>query len=506
MNNVTKEDRLFLLIQCINLLFLETQTQKGIHSENLISNVTDRMKEVNQNQYDEPMETNLKIVIDWIIKDKNENLVNKEQVIQKIRMVTLEKDYLLKALLDGIHYTDEKERDKAILSIRKQLSNAIKKMDIYRTFSKYSSEFVFYNPRLDYVSLIKEFVEKAEQFTKEIVDNKHPSIIESVDFTKPEEIEKILNEAKDEMSLDGILKTGWQGFNRMVGCHGGLRRGEFILVGGLQHNFKSGFVNTLFKQIALYNKPYLKNKKKKPLLLHITLENKTQDNVAWLYSNLKENETNEKHSINTTDVKEASDYISKELGKNGYHTNMLKMDGNNVTYHDLIDILLNYEQEGYEIHLVVCDYLAHLNRKGLNSNGAIGADLKDLFRRLRNFCTPKGITFLTPHQLSSEAKNLTRQGIVNLVTYIAGKGYYESCKGLDAEVDLEINIHKIEIDGKFYLLINRAKHRSVELTPKKYWFFILPFNDIGAIRDDINKDDTALYAIPKGSMNEEWLN
>ena len=45
---------------------------------------------------------------------------------------------------------------------------------------------------------------------------------------------------------------------------GGLRRGEMIVVGGIQFGFKSGMLMNLPRQVALYNKPYMLDTIKKP--------------------------------------------------------------------------------------------------------------------------------------------------------------------------------------------------------------------------------------------------
>jgi hypothetical protein len=113
-----------------------------------------------------------------------------------------------------------------------------------------------------------------------------------------------------------------------------------------------------------------------------------------------------------------------------------------------------------------------------------------MFRRLRNFCGPKKITVMTPHQLSTEAKMLIRNGMdEKFVQEIANKGYYDGCKTIDQEVDGELYIHIVKADGRSWLTIQRGKHRLVKQTAQEYLNCTLPFEDIGDIRDDINGPD-----------------
>lgn len=85
---------------------------------------------------------------------------------------------------------------------------------------------------------------------------------------------------------------------------------------------------------------------------------------------------------------------------------------------------------------------------------------------------------------------LIRQGAEEtFVKEIANKGYYDSCKTIDQEVDLELYIHKVIADGKSWLCVQRGKHRLIKQTPEEYKYTVLPFYDIGDLREDINGPD-----------------
>jgi hypothetical protein len=286
------------------------------------------------------------------------------------------------------------------------------------------------------------------------------------------------------------MKTGWQAINRML--QGGFRRGEECVIGALQHNFKTGFSLSLFKHIALYNTPYMINPKKKPLLLRISFEDPLELNLPFLYRNIKENETYEHANVSSTSAKEMAGFIHEKLTVNGYEVIIAYVNPTLWGYRDLQNYVLSLEAEGYEIHVLMVDYLNMLDKRGLDNSGPTGANIRDMFRRMRNFCAPRKITFITPHQLSTEAKMLIRQGNEeNFVKDIANKGYYDGCKTIDQEVDLELYIHKVIADGKSWLCVQRGKHRLIQQTKEEYKFTVLPFEDIGDIRDDVNGPDTS---------------
>lgn len=314
-------------------------------------------------------------------------------------------------------------------------------------------------------------------------------VVDYVDFDSEIELRDLFQRAKEEVTLEGILRTGYQALNRMMGDYGGFRRGDMIVVGAFQHNYKTGFTLNLTKQIALYNKPYMINPDKKPLILHISSENHATDNIMLLYKSLMENLTGEVCDTSTLDEAYAAKWIKEQMEVNGYHFKMMRVNPSVYSYSSLFATINQLESEGFEIHLMCIDYLNMFNKAGC-VNTFTGSDTRDLFRRVRNFCSERKITVITPHQISTEAKQLLRQGIDNIVKELANKSYWDSCKTLDQEVDIELLIHIEKVNGKSFLSVQRGKHRkSGAITPDRDLYTVLPFFDIGAIRDDINGQD-----------------
>ncbi len=152
--------------------------------------------------------------------------------------------------------------------------------------------------------------------------------------------------------------------------------------------------------------------------------------------------------------------------------------------------------DGYEIHMLNIDYLAMMSTKGCKQ-GATGQDIRDLFRRTRNIIESKKILCITPHQLSTDAKKLTRQGVEDFVKEIANKGYWDSCTTIDQEVDMEIYQHKVEINGEAYLTFQRGKHRGV--APHNEQYTVYKFDkDRGYIDDDVLGPDMSRKRVAAG--------
>ena len=80
-------------------------------------------------------------------------------------------------------------------------------------------------------------------------------------------------------------------------------------------------------------------------------------------------------------------YVKQRLGINGYEIKLLRVDPTKWTYMHLLNKVLELEASGYEIHVLMVDYLGLLPTTGCLV-GPMGSDVRDMFRRVRNFCAP----------------------------------------------------------------------------------------------------------------------
>jgi len=452
----------------------------------------------------------LRSTVLWMADNSLDYQYDSEELLQRIRVNVGDDQSLFDAMKDvvSLREVDQADNLKRVLSYRKMLKEHLDHIQIKVVLKEAYGKANFDSEGIsDWTSFALEIADKLEPFTNKSEDDDHPSIVAGVSFSNKEALTKVMIAGKQELSLDGVLKSGWQALNRMLGKAGGFRRGESVVIQALQHNFKSGFMMSLLKHFALFNTPYMRDPSKKPLLLFISYENELKDNVMWLYKNIRENETGEYCDIASIDPESAALYCVEKLGVNGYNVEMLRIDPSDFTYRDLFDLVMKYESMGYEIHALMIDYLNMQSKKGCNT-GPHGEEIRDIFRRVRNFTSKRGILFITPHQMSTDAKILVRGGTERLTEAVANKGYYDGCKRIDQEVDLElvVNIEKVGLDS--YLDIHRGKHRGVEVTSAAHLGTILKFESVGGILDDLHGRDLSRKFIGGQAMadggGKEW--
>lgn len=489
-------DKKLLLVKCVTLLFRESQLQNITdNSSNLVKTITSSISlpevSVGMVNTERDLLVGLKDICTEMCGFDPTHQYAKVELLQKIRHVTRDEESLYTSFSEGIETDlEENELKKFCINLRFSLNEYQREEKVTSIISSAARKLRFDR---DSIPSISQFVSEVQTELEPYLNvgkTEDPAILSSVDLDDIDSIKNVLDKARELNDEKGMMKLGWQGINRMT--QGGLRRGECIVVGALQHNFKTGFTLSLFKHIALYNKPYMLDPKKKPLLLRISFEDPLSLNIPFLYRNIYENKTGMMADLKGRSLDDLSRYINQELTVNGYHIKMMHVNPSLWTHRDLFNLIIKLESEGYEIHLCGLDYLPMLPTTGCTEGGPIGSAMRDMYRRTRNFFSSRRITLMTPHQLSTDAKMLIRNGMdEKFVSEVANKGYYDGCRTIDQEVDLEIYIHKVVVDGRSYLTVQRGKHRLIKQTAEEHKFCVLPFNDIGDIRDDVNGSDTS---------------
>lgn len=493
-----------LLVKSITLLYRESQLPNQTeNSSDLVKNILFLIKTPENfiiTDFGKDVISSLRSTAVWMANNPFNYVYNKNELLQRLRVNVGDDDGLFEAFQDGIsEELGEDELKKTCLSRRESLKKFLDQTRVKEILDTFTKKVKFQEESIDWRHFVREVVTSLEPFVSTDETGAHSSIVDDVNFSDVAKMRSILSRGIAELDTRGIIQFGWQGLNRMFGNSRGGRRGEMIVVGALQHNFKSGFCIDTMKHAALYNRPNCRDPNKKGMLMRISLENDAPNDILTLYKSLAENETGLPVDISSISEEEVSGYVRDKLTATGFELNMCRLDPSEFTYHDLFDRINKYEADGFEIHGLWIDYLNMMSKRGC-AQGPAGVEVRDLFRRTRNFTSKKGILCITPHQLSTQAKDLVRLGTENFVQEIANKGYYDSCKTIDQEVDMEIYIHKIEVNGEAYLAMQRGKHRKVGITKHSDLYCVYKFDDIGGIRDDIMSRDMSRKHVGGSTM------
>lgn len=441
---------------------------------------------------------NLMNTIHWMLEQPLSEPFDKQQLLQRIRLDCLEQSHVYEILADGLYDIEDDAHISKVCSLYyNELRNLITRRRVFETFKNTYMDIS--NGRLG----DKEFFDAMANLKLSLdtieMDTENPEemscmidgfIADSEDDI--EKVERMFVKAMERNSPEGGFVTGWQGFNKMLGSVGVLRRGTLGLIGAMQHRNKSGVLLKLFTHLALYNKPhfFFPERAKKALLIHLSTENEVEENTLQIYKNMREQETGEYVDIRKIDPREASRYVLNVFNNAGFSVCMRRVDG--MSYKQLANLIDHFERMGYEVMALFIDYLKMFSSEGLDRNGPTGAWLQELFNKVRNLCSVKRILGMTVHQLSSDAKMRARDGNdEEFVDQVAGLSYWDGCKGIDREIDLEVIVDIVKEPGKrqswqvFALGKDRQPDNGSTKPEDKH--FAMPFQTIGMLPDDYGK-------------------
>jgi len=479
-----------VLMQCVSTVYLISKTkgkwERQLDTIRIVVNRIELSASVLGENNDYLAGESIKSALDWMLRVVGSVEFDKDDLLAKVRIDLKDNPSVVKELERMLMVECDLERSvKRINSTVGELRYQLKQERIKDVVSKVNKRIRYSSGEVDYRQELKDLQDGITEFTGDVDSGEKPGFGGRLTLSNLDSIIEVLDKSKDNHSSEGVMQTGLVGFNRGCGV-GGMRRGELVNVGALSHNYKSFMLNYLARSVALHNKPHMWDKKKKPLILKISFENTLDQDFPVIYKEMIEAETGVKMDVRSVNSREAAKYVIGKLGENGYEFMMLFYEANSFSIDHLLDVLSELEAEGYEIHLLVIDYLSQLFKVSGGGDGRDAA-INDLFQVLRNHTYPRGITVVTAHQLSTEAQNLVREGTNNLPKAVSNKGYYQYSKSLHQKFDLEWVLHIHEHLGRKYLHFGRGKHRGLDVTPEKHKYFCYELKEIGGLIDDIHE-------------------
>lgn len=382
-----------ILVASIVLLFREREgTQDEVDSSELVKSILNISKPKKKEfAYDGEIGDVNSEIIDFINKMIQEpeaynditTLLGELKIIFRNNEVYYDsiKDQLSAEMTDG-------GKKRSMATLRNKLHKYYNEMIIIQQLNRLSFNFsngkVEKSVQEDLMAVLPEL----EVLCKKTRAN-DPGIMDSLSLSSTDDIANIQKKLLEEKEEGGVLKTGWKQLNRMI--DGGFYKGETTMICALQHNYKSGFVQSLVMQLARHNKPRMKDPNKKPAIMYISLEDDMEKILRFMYRYLFYNENKElpdgtPHDITMLTPEQIREYINSQIGITGYEVILLRVDPALWTYHDVIATMNKYEALGYELHALLIDYINKLPTIGC-TQGPAGVDVRDLWNRLRNACS-----------------------------------------------------------------------------------------------------------------------
>jgi len=378
-----------LLTKCITLLYRESQLKdKSENSSDLVRTVLESVSvpetTIGMNTDRDVIKALKETTLEMCLQPVDHEY-DKYSLLETLKMNCGYDDRLYDALDSSIGQDIvDGQLKRSVVNIRKSIANYFKAKQIETILNKAAHDFRFKREAIGDINTFVAGVISQLEPLQIATSSKDPGVVSDLDISDQESTAAVFTEIKANNKTDGVLVTGWQDLNTML--QGGFRRGEFIVDTRLQHKYKTGFGLSIFQQIPIYNTPKLINPNRRPLMLYISFEDDLKNSLQFIYQKLKFEEYGEPVDIKSIEVSEAdmASYIKTKLGVNGFHIKMRRVDPSQWTYRSICNYIIELEAEGYEIVYIFMDYLAMVPTTGCTI-GPMGTDIRDLFRRIRNF-------------------------------------------------------------------------------------------------------------------------
>lgn len=497
-----------LLLKAIALLLCESRLAgNGDSSAELVRRIIKESVSPDMvigRSVDGEVATGLKRIAAQMVENPPNHVYDIETVVLEVKLACAS-DETITPLIELFLDVKPEDQDKLklkVINLRKGFDHHFAEKDLKARLTKASIGFSTDRDSIPSVrNYVAQLIADLEKYTVS-ADERDPAINYCLDMADDDSTLNLIDRIQNQENGKHLLRTGWQGMNRLL--DGGWRPGEQWVIGAQEHNWKTGFSLTLFRQVAEVNDAVLINEGsgKIPALVRFSFEDSAEANLEFLFKSLWENENGTIVDKMPEDKEFVSKYIKDKMQAKGWRVFLYDVNPSMWTYKDICNEILRLEARGFEIRLMMLDYLLKIPTTGCDQ-GPHGVDIRNLYERVKAFCAPKKITMITPHQLSPDAKNVARAGTNNFVKDMMGGGYYSGTKQLGQVVDGEIFIN-IEKDARenFYLAIQRGKHRKIRQTPVEHRYIVMQFVAGGIIPDDLNKDDTTRTKVGGPTMSE----
>ena len=228
-----------LLVKIITLLFLESvSNQKNNSSRDLAAIAVGQIKTPDATVLTDFSRDSLGHLLDiarWMIGGTPESGFDKNDILQRVRVATETENFIYDALASAIEGEKTPEEIiKITRSARDYINESINRNVVTNIVRDAYFQVQFKSEGVDWNHYVKELLLKLDPY-KNTQTHTKTSLVESIDFANMDSIQESFKMAVQSIGADGILKFGWQAFNRMFGEYGGARRGDInspVLVGG----------------------------------------------------------------------------------------------------------------------------------------------------------------------------------------------------------------------------------------------------------------------------------
>tara|TARA_B100000700_G_scaffold208593_1_gene229283 strand:- start:40382 stop:42199 length:1818 start_codon:yes stop_codon:yes gene_type:complete len=303
----------------------------------------------------------------------------------------------------------------------------------------------------------------------------------NVENNEPTEALRELMKGAKRKEFPGF-KTRWKALNRILSPTAKLERGKSLLIGGLEHNYKTGLLTDLFVDCCVLNSPD-DVAKDKSLNIYITTETLKSMVISDIYESMTGSPCDNGVAV--------EDFVNDGLGKSGFHYQIFQANPNAFDYDDLINKLQFHIDTGWDIHCVFIDNVLLVNDKSTS--------LDSMLAKLKEFMTKNNILFVGTHWLSQKAhrtlmyEQKKANNTSSFLENIVDDNLWFSSNQVPRLFNVELFVDTVKSSGDDYLHVARGMGDGLGGIPFKDRNFYLPFSEYcSRVKSDVRNVDISI--------------
>lgn len=235
-----------------------------------------------------------------------------------------------------------------------------------------------------------------------------------------ESMEKAAYQAKNASKEGSVIRLGVKALNALYSDKYGAETSRFYLTLGLPGMWKSGYLWEVASMAQRYNPNMITNDPtKKPAILYISSENTFLESVERILTN----KTGSYEMINQMDPVEMVNILRTTYEFNDEYVQVyFKFRKNReITVLDIYDMCQEIGDMGYEVRLIVQDYLNRM--EAVNKSVDERIRLINLTNECRDCAVELDVAWMTASQLNREAMvkldEMAKQNVADPVKYLS---------------------------------------------------------------------------------------
>lgn len=480
---------LLVLVKLLSAMY----QAKILKDKNLIQELTEMLDELpapnpDVMTQDKNVRESIRAAIHWLLNEAEEEPALIKSMLMQRAALFIKGDMELKSAIEaGLEDFDSEElRRRVAYKQITDIRNGMQDELFDKKFKRALKEVVY----KDLADIKREDLSLVMDLIQERVNSafgeRQSEVVLSVNTANPESMSAVIEMAKKENSPDGVLKMGIQGLNQGLEPDGGLRRSKHYMLEALTNRGKSFAMAHVTTSVGMYNVPMLRDKAKIPTILFESAEDAMELVLRRMYKLAVTIQHQEDIDFQTTETPNIIEAIANCFKKNGWYLVINQIEANKDNRDAMFNRVRQLELKGHEIIFYGYDYLALQNIDKISGENK-SDKLQLLYRQVRSFMIARGICFVTPHQLSPEAKKLLKElddeSEVYFAREVSGKSMTETSTKITNEVDGVITVHVAKTSMKTYFTCCIGKQRGEGCAPEKRFFIYDLDPDLGLKHD-----------------------